>query len=256
MDVDDTVSLSGRLAAWLKAEVSAAGAVGTVVGLSGGVDSSVTAALCRKAFPQTTLGLLMPIQTNPEDMEDAELLARQLGIATKMVRLDEAYSRLVDLYGDVTLEEPQQAVAPADGERLSGMAQANLKARLRMLTLYYHANALNRLVVGTGNRSEATVGYFTKWGDGAADLLPLANLVKGQVRDLAGQLGVPESIIDKTPTAGLFAGQTDEKEIGVAYADLDRYILEGVAEAAVKERIEDLKAGSEHKRALPRTPPF
>ena len=131
------------------------------------------------------------------------------------------------------------------------LARANLRPRLRMASLYYFANRLNYLVVGTGNRSELEVGYFTKYGDGGVDLLPLGALLKRQVRALAAHLGVPAPIIEKPPSAGLWEGQTDEGEMGFSYADLDRYLAGGKVPAALGERIEAMRTASEHKRRPP-----
>nr|MCU0256832.1 NAD(+) synthase [Vicinamibacterales bacterium] len=133
------------------------------------------------------------------------------------------------------------------------LAQANLKPRLRMTTLYYVANRLNYLVAGTGNRTEIAIGYYTKYGDGGVDLLPLGALVKSEVRALARELGVPAPIIEKPPSAGLWIGQTDEGEMGFTYAELEDYLLRGpdaVAPATVM-KIERLVRASEHKRHLP-----
>ena len=151
------------------------------------------------------------------------------------------------------------AARPATGDdhavRDDRLAAANLKPRLRMTTLYAFANHLDYRVLGTDNRSELAVGYFTKYGDGGADLLPLGSLVKGEVRDLARHLGVPERIVAKPPSAGLWAGQTDEAEMGLTYEQLDAYLLTGAAPPAVKARVDALHAASAHKRALPRIAP-
>ena len=125
-----------------------------------------------------------------------------------------------------------------------------------MAALYYVANSLEYLVAGTGNRCELTIGYFTKHGDGAVDLLPIGHLLKSEVRTLAEQLGVPRSVIEKPPTAGLWPGQTDEAEMGFSYADLERYLThgpEGVS-PALALRLERMIRASEHKRALAPTP--
>ncbi|MGI6286636.1 NAD(+) synthase [Neomoorella humiferrea] len=241
----DAAKMVADLVAWLQEEAAKAGAKGAVLGLSGGIDSAVVANLCRLAFPDNCLGLIMPCHSDPADAEDAHLVARHLELPVVEVVLDDIYDRLVLLLTG-------QPFSP--GKR--NLALANLKPRLRMLTLYFHANERNYLVVGTGNRSELTVGYFTKYGDGGVDLLPLANLVKSQVRELARYLKLPERIIGKPPTAGLWAGQTDEGEMGITYEDLDRYILTGQAPSAVKEKIEAMAAASAHKRRLPLTPPF
>ena len=120
-----------------------------------------------------------------------------------------------------------------------------------MVTLYYFANRLNYLVVGAGNRSELSVGYFTKYGDGGVDIMPLGNLVKGQVRELAHFLRIPQKIMDKPPSAGLWQGQTDEAEMGFSYADLDRYLTTGIASDTVKQKIESMASASNHKRQPP-----
>ncbi len=136
------------------------------------------------------------------------------------------------------------------------LAEANLKPRLRMLALYYSANQLGYLVVGTGNRSEISIGYFTKYGDGAVDILPLGNLVKRQVRELAIYLDIPKEIIQKPPSAGLWVGQTDEGELGITYEELDHYLITGQAAEEVKKKVDARITGSAHKRALPAIPPF
>jgi NAD+ synthase len=179
----------------------------------------------------------MPCHSNPTDLEHARLLATKFDIETEYVDLGPVFDRLmVSLPGG------------------SDLAAANLKPRLRMATLYYFANSRNYLVAGTGNKSEITVGYFTKYGDGGADLLPLGDLLKYQVRELACELGVPEEVIAKPPSAGLWAGQTDEGEMGITYDELDRTIsaiekgdTRG-CDGAILERVKAMRAASEHKR--------
>jgi NAD+ synthase len=136
------------------------------------------------------------------------------------------------------------------------LAQANIKARLRMITLYSYANQLGYMVVGSGNRSELVTGYFTKYGDGGVDILPLGNLVKAQVRELAAYLGVPECIITKPPSAGLWQGQTDESEMGLTYREIDEYLLNDKASDVVRRKLESMFAASEHKRKTPPLPDF
>lgn len=226
------------LVEWLKNENQKAGTKGAVVGLSGGIDSATVAGLCARAFPGETLGVIMPCNSNPQDGEHARLVAETFNIRCKTVHLDPVYDLFFSQLSAGEEVEPR------------GLAAANLKPRLRMATLYFHANLNRYLVVGTGNLSELTVGYFTKYGDGGVDLLPLGNLVKSDVRKLAAFLGVPQVIIDKPPSAGLWQGQTDEGEMGLTYRDLDHYILTGEASEAVKSKIENLKACSEHKKRL------
>ncbi len=235
-----------KIASWIKKQVKEAGAKGCVLGLSGGVDSAVVAALCKLAFPKNVMGILMPCYSDPQDLKDAQKIARKFSISTRLVDLKRPFNQLyLQLQGKKynTKEE--------------NLAIANMKPRLRMLTLYYYANQLNYLVVGTGNKSEAVMGYCTKYGDGGVDLLPLAELLKTQVRELARDLGIPEEIISKPPSAGLWAGQTDEAEMGISYDDLDRIIVslktgqtKGLDSALVKKVKEKMKA-SEHKRCMP-----
>jgi NAD+ synthase len=234
--------IADHLIAWLRRRADDAGAVGVLVAVSGGVDSAAVAALCMRAFPQATLGLLLPCHSDPRDTADAERVCQVLGVPHSTVVLDGAHDALV-------------AALRASGQFAEHpVALANLKPRLRMTTLYYFANRMNRLVVGTGNRSEAYVGYFTKYGDGGVDAAPLAGLVKSEVRALASLLGVPRDIVDRTPSAGLWPGQTDEGEMGLTYAVLDAYLLTGEAPAPARSRIEQLHAASEHKRRPPPIP--
>jgi NAD+ synthase len=125
-----------------------------------------------------------------------------------------------------------------------------------MLTLYYIANQLNYLVVGTSNKSELSVGYFTKYGDGGVDIMPLGNLIKRDVRKLARYLKIPEAIIEKPPSGGLWEGQTDEGEIGITYEELDRYLTTGKTAASLEKKIDSMIRGSKHKKAMPRIPKF
>lgn len=229
-----------KLAAWIKEKVQAAGCRGVVLGMSGGLDSSVVAVLCRQAFPQNTLGVLMPCHSDDTDKTHAGIIASQFNIPTLEVVLDGAYDALVKILPDYQLD-------PAVGQ----LARANLKARLRMVTLYYIANQLKYMVAGSGNRSEIIVGYLTKHGDSGVDIMPLGNLVKAEVNELARYLKIPREIIDKPPTAGLWEGQTDEAEMGFSYEALDRYILTGDAPEELKRKIEAMKATAAHKSAMP-----
>jgi NAD+ synthase len=241
----ETESLAQKLAEWIKEKVRAAGCKGVVLGLSGGIDSSVVAALCIKVFPENTLAIIMPCHSIDEDRIHAEAVAKIFSIPTKTVVLDSVYDNLLKILPDFKTEPS-----------LMRLAQANLKARLRMITLYHAANQLKYLVAGSGNRSEITVGYFTKHGDSGVDILPLGNLVKKEVRELARFLKVPQEIIDKPPSAGLWAGQTDESEMGLTYEALDTYILTGKAPEELKKRIEELRAASTHKTTTPPRPDF
>ena len=236
----NTEQLADKLISWIRDRVSSSGCKGVVVGMSGGLDSSVLAVLCHRAFPQSMLGVLMPCYSNQEDTEHAHAVATKFSIPTKTVVLDTVFDTLLK-----TLPGNKVDLT------VNRIAKANLKVRLRMLTLYYFANRLGYMVAGSGNRSELSVGYFTKYGDGGADILPLGNLVKGQVKELAGFLGIPQQIIDKPPSAGLWEGQTDEGELGLSYEELDRYLLSGEASAELRAKIESMIAASDHKRQPP-----
>jgi NAD+ synthase len=233
MNVEELIN---KLVVWIREMVITAGCNGVVVGMSGGLDSSVAAALCYRAFPQTTLGVLMPCYSSRKDIEHARLVASKFSIPTKVVVLDEVFDTLLKVL-------PDDSVEPVANQ----LAQANLKPRLRMLTLYYFANSLKYMVVGSSNKSELSVGYFTKYGDSGVDILPLGSRVKREVRELARFLGIPKQIIDKPPSAGLWPGQTDEDELGLSYEELDRYITTGVANNAIRQKIESMIAASHHK---------
>lgn len=241
----DTEQRAQKLVAWIKEKVQDAGCRGVVLGVSGGLDSSVVAVLCQRAFPQNTLGVIMPCHSVDTDKAHAGVVASHFNIPTTEVILDSAFDALTQILPDY---QPDKAI--------SQLARANLKARLRMVTLYYIANQLKYMVAGSGNRSEITVGYFTKYGDSGVDILPLGNLVKGEVRELARYLEIPREIIDKPPSAGLWEGQTDEAEMGFSYEALDRYILTGDAPEELKRKIEAMKAAAAHKCAMPPIPEF
>ncbi len=232
--------LASKLVLWIGEQVLAAECKGVVAGMSGGLDSSVLAVLCHRAFPQNMLGVLMPCYSSQEDDEHALAVASQFSIPTKVVVLNPVFDALLK-------------ALPGDGAEpsVSRLAKANLKVRLRMLTLYYFANQFKYIVAGAGNRSELAVGYFTKYGDGGVDILPLGNLVKGQVRELANFLGIPQPIINKPPSAGLWQGQTDEGELGISYEELDRYLVTGQASIGLRQKIESMTAASAHKRLPP-----
>lgn len=235
--------LTDSLTEWLKEKVKEANCQGLVVGLSGGIDSAVVVALAKRAFPESCIGVVMPCHSNPEDAADANLVAEALQIPTKIVNLNSVFDSFLNV---LNVQE----------EDLKTLTLYNIKPRLRMTTLYYWASKLNYLVAGTGNKSELTIGYFTKYGDGGVDLLPLANLVKKDVWGLADYLGIPEKIITKPPSAGLWENQTDEKEMCMTYKELDDYITTGNVDIAIKEKIEKMNRVSEHKRQMPAKPPI
>jgi len=252
----DYAEIEAKLISWIKEKVKNAGADGAVIGLSGGIDSSVTSLLCKKAFPDNTLGVIMPCKSNPQDRVDALSHAEKFDIDYKEVDLGDLYEQFVDTIDNV--EDKLELIKKIENNEEIGstlkMALANVKPRLRMTTLYYYASLNNYLVVGTDNRSELKLGYFTKFGDGGIDLAPIGNLVKMEVRALAEEMGVPERIIRKAPSAGLWEDQKDENELGISYEQIDKYILTGQAEAEVEEKVEAMAEKNAHKLELPAVP--
>jgi len=236
------MSLPDQIAQWLREQIAAAGADGFVVGLSGGVDSATSAALgVRAVGPERVLGVLMPCHSQPEDGRLAQKVADAFGIPTLTVDLSGVYDALT------------AALPPSDHP----LAAANIKPRLRMIALYYLAQSRNYLVLGSGNRTEIEVGYYTKYGDGGVDLLPLGGLYKTQVWELARELGVPQEVVERPPTAGLWPGQTDEGEMGITYVELDR-VLRAIAagdtadvDPTALQKVQAMIARSAHKRAMP-----
>lgn len=234
------MSLKEEIVHWIKEKVKEAKAKGIVVGLSGGIDSSVVASLSHEAMKEKVLGIIMPCQSSSDDEHYALMMAKKLRIKTERVVLDSVHEEILKIF--------------PPGNQLS---KANLKPRLRMIVLYYFANNLNYLVAGTGNKSEITVGYFTKYGDGGADILPLGGLLKSEVRKLAKEeLNIPREIIERPPTAGLWKGQTDEGELGLSYEELDRIIrgieLNNIESLPLEKvtRVKELIKSSRHKRLL------
>jgi NAD+ synthase len=247
--------VSHEIVDWLRQRMTMAGARGFVVGVSGGLDSAVVVRLCQLAAPGQVAGAIMPCGSDVRDEADARLVAEHFDLPLLHVDLERAYNALVASTKTALETLPREMIPGATSEPAAALALANVKPRLRMTTLYFVANSLNYLVAGTGNKSELTIGYFTKYGDGGVDLLPIGHLLKGQVKQLAKALNVPAAIIEKAPSAGLWPGQTDEEDMGVSYSDLERYLTngpEGVS-PALALRLERLIRSTEHKRALPPT---
>ena len=247
-----------KIALWMRSQLSSAGARGFLVGLSGGIDSAVVARLAQMAAPGAVTGVLLPCRSGPQDERDALSIASHFSLATLRVDLSATYDVLATEAQAALrlLPEPARSATPADPLR-GRVPLANIKPRLRMSALYFIANSINYLVAGTGNRSELAIGYFTKYGDGGADLLPIGRLLKREVREMAKELGVPGAIIDRPPGAGLWLGQVDEEEMGFTYAELERYLDQGpqAVSPALAMRIERLTRSSDHKRMLPPIPP-
>ena len=233
-----------RIVEWLGQQVKKAGAKGVVFGLSGGVDSSVAGVLCKRAFPDACLALAMPCNSHESDLLHAKAVVQNFRIPLKVIDLSKPFGCILGELGEGRCDERKNEIA-------------NIKPRLRMLCLYHFANKLNCLVVGTGNKSELMTGYFTKFGDGAADLLPLGALYKGEVKKLAAHLGIAKEIIEKQPSAGLWKGQTDQSELGFSYEELDKMIeaIENGKTKGIPKKslvvVRKMIAGSEHKRRMP-----
>jgi NAD+ synthase len=246
-----------RIAGWMRRQLTASGAGGFVVGLSGGLDSAVVVRLAQLAAAGNVLGAILPCHSDPDDERDAALVAKHFSLATVRIDLGDGYDALVRGAQAALNAVPShmRGGPPADPLR-ARVPLANMKPRLRMTALYFLSNSLNYLVAGTGNRSEQSIGYFTKHGDGGVDLLPIGHLVKSDVRALARELNVPPAIVDRAPSAGLWMGQRDEEEMGFRYAELERYRDEGPQSVApaLAMRIERLTRSSEHKRELPPMP--
>ena len=221
-----------NLVEWLGDSVKEANCKGIVYGLSGGVDSAVIAALSKLAFGDESLAIMMPINSSFEDETDAKLVIDKFNLNAIKVDLSRTYSEFVEV------------VEKGD----NNMAYANVKPRLRMTTLYYYAQLKGYLVVGTSNKSEFTVGYFTKYGDSGSDLMPLVDFTKNEIFELARYLEIPDKIIQKPPSAGLFEDQTDEDEMGFTYNDLEKYINNEKIDERIEEKINRMVKISEHKR--------
>jgi NAD+ synthase len=230
------------------------GTKGVIIGMSGGLDSSTLAKLASDALgPEKVLGIFLPESSTPEiDADHVESFAIDLGIEFETISIDEAVEALKNTAG---------------GSANDATVLANIKARTRMIILYERANSMNRMVLGTGNKSELMVGYFTKFGDGGCDLLPLGDLYKSQVREMARFLGLPEDIIAKPPSAGLWEGQIDEDELGISYDKLDPILLGielGMNDSEISERtgspdsevsrIRSVVKSTAHKRKTPLIP--
>jgi NAD+ synthase len=244
-----------HIVSFVQGVVDDAGAEGAVIGLSGGIDSTTTAAVAVEALGAGSVhGLVMPSEVNTdENMSDAERVAERLEIEYDVVDINPIAEAFFDAY------------PPATDDR---MATGNVRVRIRGVLNYFVANHENRIVLGTGNRSEALTGYFTKYGDQAVDCNPIGGLYKQQVRQLAAALGLPRDLVMKTPSAEMWLGQTDEEEMGLDYDTLDAILAlyvdgplskaatvrEFGIEPALVDRVVGLYEGSAHKRRMPPAP--
>jgi NAD+ synthase len=248
--------LSERIAAWMRRYLAGSGARGFVVGLSGGIDSAVVARLAQLAAPGAVVAALLPCHSDPQDEYDAGLVAKHFSLTTVRIDLGPAFDRLLADGQEGLHALPAHLREGTPDPASARVALANIKPRLRMTTLYFLAGSLNYLVAGTSNRAELAIGFYTKYGDGGSDLQPIGHLVKSEVRAIARELSIPSPIIERTPGAGLWLGQTDEDEMGFSYGDLERYLDEGPqgVSPALAMRIERRIRSSEHKRQLPPLP--
>lgn len=223
---------------WIKDSVSSAGAKGALVGLSGGIDSAVVAAILKKSLGSNMLAVMMPCHSQDEDLDDAMKVVEAYNLPYLTIDLTRTY--------DIFLETiKNQYNDPTE------LAKANIKPRLRMTSLYLLGQSLGFLVCGTSNKAELTIGYFTKHGDSGADILPLGDLRKEEVFSVAECLGVPDDIISKPPSAGLWPGQTDENEMGFTYSEIDGYLRgEHISENTLVKIRKYIKR-SRHKREMP-----
>jgi len=234
---------------WIAAQIRSAHADGVVLGMSGGIDSSLVAALCAGALGSSKVAGMILNCSNPlTDIEDAETVARKFVIPTETINLVPAFDELSDSIGGGIYDHR--------------MARANLKSRLRMCTLYARANECNALVVGTTNLTEAVIGYYTKYGDGGVDIEPIMGLLKREVRMLAQAKGIPDYLVYKAPSAGLWDGQTDEEELGATYDQLDSVVLmmmtgytpnRETSEELYQlyHKVSDMRCCTKHKRTVP-----
>lgn len=224
-------SYKDYLVKWLQEEVKKSGHKGVIVGMSGGVDSSVVAALAKESFPNNSLGVYLPIGNMGQDLEDAKSVAEFLKIETQTVDLTDSFEAMKN----VLLTKNKLAIA-------------NIKPRLRMTALYSIAQDKRYLVLGTDNQAEWILGYFTKYGDGGVDLLPIVQLTKGEVKQMAKDMNLPEIVYIKKPTAALWEGQYDEEELGYTYDEVDSFIKGEEIDSTIKTQIEYQVKITEHKR--------
>lgn len=256
LDSTELTDTHKHICSFITDQYESAGVDGVVIGLSGGIDSSLTAYLATDALgPARVHGLLLPSSVNPsESTTHAETVATNLGITYDTIPIEPIVSAITEAYNPTGVEEA---------------TIGNIRVRVRAVLLYYAANHRNALVLGTGNRSEALVGYFTKYGDGAVDCNPIGTLYKHQVRQLARHLDVPEEIIEKPPSAELWEDHTDEAELGLTYDTIDTILaltidgpyppsavtahFDDITTADIT-RVRELYEQSKHKRQLPPTP--
>ncbi|WP_336773825.1 ammonia-dependent NAD(+) synthetase [Paenibacillus sp. MMO-58] len=249
-EIDPAAEIRKRVD-FLKEYVKKSGTTGLLIAISGGIDSAVTTGLCKMATDELsaetgreymTLGVFQPYGEQV-DIEDSYATAEAFQLKHKVE------TNIGEAVDEIALETEHALKAIGIHRHLSRGGKGNVKARTRMVVQYALAFDLNLLVVGTDHASEAITGFFTKWGDGAVDITPLSSLNKRQVRQLASVLGVPQSILDKAPTAGLWEGQTDESELGILYDENSAYLEGKEIGAEAKAKLEKKYLRTEHKRS-------
>ena len=261
-----------KIESFIKDIIDSAGAQGVIVGLSGGIDSALAAALCARALGrEKVLGLFcyeserVPDLSANTDFSDVCGLVGDLGIELLIIDMSPVLKAAGTVIGHAHAIDGK-AVRISCPE--TDLCKGNLRARMRMSVLYYYANRLNFLVAGTANRTELLTGYYTKYGDGGVDINPVGDLYKTEVRQLARQLGIPKAILEKTPSAGFWEGQSDEADLGISYGDLDKFLRLAVDENKDRETVlretgmdgelyasltARLRSGA-HKRSMPPIP--
>lgn len=269
LTVQDPAAWETTIVAFLRHHLEEAHAKGVVVGVSGGLDSAVVAALAVCAFgKENVLAMMLPApDSHAEDAEHARLACRSIGLEPFLHGIGPILTGLDETLGQPHSPTPAKRLDPKKKDSLEARVRGNAKSRARMLVLYAEAQRRGYLVCGTGNKSELLAGYFTKWGDGAVDVNPIGDLYKTQVRELAVHLGIPQPIIDKPPSAGLYPGQTDEGDMGLSYEELDSVLKgmelnlgadviarkTGLPDATIA-KVESMVRKTEHKRRLPLIP--
>lgn len=249
-EIDPEIEVRNRVD-FLKQYILKSGTTGLLIAISGGIDSAVAAGLCKRATDELssetgreymTLGVFQPYG-DQSDIADSYAVAEAFQLKHR------AETNIAEAVDEIVIEVEHSFKSLGIPRHLSRGGKGNVKARTRMVVQYALAFDLNLLVVGTDHASEAVTGFFTKWGDGAVDVTPLSTLNKRQVRQLASLIGVPQSVLDKAPTAGLWDGQTDEEELGITYGDNSDYLEGKEINAEARQKLEKQYLKTEHKRA-------
>lgn len=245
---------------WIQDKVKEANADGVAIAISGGIDSAVVAALAKKAFPDNTFGIFLNMNNSKDSRRNFLRVVEALNIKENTINLQPAFDELVkgvfeikDPYSSLEVHEQYEQTGEIDVDKSYlehpklDLILGNMKARVRMLAIYAHAQKHNYLVLETTNLSEAELGYYTKWGDGAGDIAPISDLYKREVYELAEELGIPEKVRETKPTADLWTGQTDEDEMGFTYDQFESWHKGEDVPTDIKEKIELMIKKNSHK---------